>query len=101
MIDQVNLINFRCFQKLEVANLKRMNLLVGKNSSGKSAFLEAIFLSSSSAAANASFQLRGIRRMGSQLINPIDAQSYYGLWEDLIFRLQPREKGVDKSRWKP
>jgi AAA15 family ATPase/GTPase len=65
MIDQVTINNFRCFQKLEVANLKKVNLLVGKNSSGKSAFLEAIFLSSSSFAAQTSIQLRGIRRMGN------------------------------------
>lgn len=85
MIDRVYLKNFRGFRNLDVSDLSQMNILVGKNSSGKSAFLEAIFLSSSSAAANASFLLKAIRRMGNQLVNPIDAQGYYGLWDDLFF----------------
>jgi len=93
MIEQVNINNFRCFQKLEVPNLKKTNLLVGQNSSGKSAFLEAIFLSSSSAAANAALQLRAIRRMGNLLINPNDAHAYRGLWEDLFFEFK-RDKRI-------
>jgi hypothetical protein len=93
MIDHVSLKNFRCFQKLEVSDLKQVNVLTGKNSSGKSAFLESVFLSSSSAAANTSFQLRVIRRMGNQLINPItDAQAYRGLWDDLFFDYKQDEK---------
>ena len=85
MIDNVNITNFRCFKRLEVAELKKVNLLVGQNSSGKSAFLEAIFLSSSSAAANTAFQLRAIRRMGGLLVRPSDAQAYRSVWEDLFF----------------
>jgi hypothetical protein len=93
MIDRVHLKNFRCFEKLDVSDLRQVNVLTGKNSSGKSAFLEAIFLSSSSAAATATFQLRAIRRMGSLLINPqIDAQTYRGLWDDLFFDYKQDEK---------
>lgn len=92
MIDQVIINNFRCFQKLEVPNLKKVNLLVGKNSSGKSAFLEAIFLSSSSLAAQTSIQLRSIRRMGNLLVSPVDSQSYRGLWEDLFFNFNDNKK---------
>jgi hypothetical protein len=92
MINQVTINNFRCFQKLEVSNLKKVNLLVGKNSSGKSAFLEAIFLSSSSLAAQTSIQLRAIRRMGNLLVNPVDSQSYRGLWQDLFFDFNDNKK---------
>jgi hypothetical protein len=85
MLDQINITNFRCFKQLEVPNLKMVNLLVGANASGKSALMEAIFLSSSAYAANTSLQLRAIRRMGNQLLNPTDAQSYRGIWEDLFY----------------
>lgn len=85
MINRVLIRNFRCFQELDVSDLKKINVIVGRNSSGKSAFLEAIFLSSSSATAAASFQLRAIRKMGNQLVNPIDAQAYRGIWDDLFF----------------
>jgi AAA domain, putative AbiEii toxin, Type IV TA system len=92
MIDKVTLHNFRCFQNLEVADLKRMNLLVGPNSSGKSAFLESLFMSSSSTAPNASFQLRTIRRMGNQIVGPTDALAYRGLWEDLFYEFNHEKK---------
>lgn len=36
--------NFRLFERIEIDPLARVNLLVGKNNSGKSAFLEAIEL---------------------------------------------------------
>ena len=92
MIDRVIIKNFRCFQNLEVSDLRKINLLVGKNASGKSAFLEAVFLSSSSAAASTSFQLKAIRGMGNQLINPTDALAYRGLWEDLFFDFKQDNK---------
>lgn len=92
MIEQISLTNFRCFKKLDVDNLKRINLIVGENSSGKSAFLESIFLSSGSLAPNATFQVRSIRRMGNQLVVPGDAQAYWGLWEDLFYDFVHDEK---------
>src|SRR5439155_22561170 len=36
--------NFRCFPDLEIADLARVNLIAGKNNSGKTALLEAIRL---------------------------------------------------------
>lgn len=38
--------NFRCFDQLEVCNLNRINLVAGLNNSGKTAFLEALFIHS-------------------------------------------------------
>ena len=38
----VDIENFRCFQKLTVKGLTRVNLFVGRNNSGKTAFLEAV-----------------------------------------------------------
>jgi hypothetical protein len=42
LITRVEVDNFRCFQKLRVDGLSRVNLFVGKNNSGKTALLEAI-----------------------------------------------------------
>jgi predicted ATPase len=46
MISSVDIENFRPFKKLTLSNLERINIVVGDNSSGKTAFLEAIFLAS-------------------------------------------------------
>lgn len=44
MLKSLIIENFRCFPHFELSNLGRVNLLVGKNNSGKSSILEAIRL---------------------------------------------------------
>ncbi len=50
MLKSFQISNFRLFQHLEVEKLNRVNLIVGKNNSGKSTFLEALELYASNAA---------------------------------------------------
>lgn len=49
MLESFQIHNFRLFQHLEVRKLNRVNLIVGKNNSGKSTFLEAVQLYASNA----------------------------------------------------
>ena len=42
MINEVKIENFRGFASLELKDLKRVNLLVGENDSGKTSLLEAV-----------------------------------------------------------
>jgi AAA15 family ATPase/GTPase len=44
MLESFEIINFRLFEHLQVKKLSRVNLIVGKNNSGKSSFLEALEL---------------------------------------------------------
>ena len=46
MIEDIEITNFRCFDRLKVSGFKRVNLISGKNNVGKTALLEAIFLNS-------------------------------------------------------
>ncbi|HFB99193.1 MAG TPA: hypothetical protein ENJ53_00170, partial [Phaeodactylibacter sp.] len=48
MIDKLNISNFMTFEKLEIPVLKRVNLIAGKNNSGKTSLLEAIRILASS-----------------------------------------------------
>jgi hypothetical protein len=50
MLRTLRIENFRCFQAFELQQLGRLNLLVGKNNSGKTSILEAILLLCSQAA---------------------------------------------------
>ncbi|MDK9694396.1 MAG: AAA family ATPase, partial [Sulfurimonas sp.] len=47
-IENVEFKNFKCFQELQVKNLRRVNLISGKNNIGKTSFMEGLelFLSS-------------------------------------------------------
>ena len=44
MYKSLKVTNFRCITELEVDDLARVNLVVGKNNCGKTTFLEAVFL---------------------------------------------------------
>lgn len=50
MLDSFLIKNFRLFKHLEVKKLSRLNLIVGRNNSGKSTFLEAVKLYASGGA---------------------------------------------------
>ena len=47
-INKIDIQNFKCFKNLEVNDVKRINLVGGKNNIGKTAFLEACYLLSNS-----------------------------------------------------
>jgi len=83
MIESVKIQNFRCFSELEVNGLKAINIIVGENASGKSAFLEAIFLSSGAYPQNM-LQFRAARQLGYPIELRPESSSYWGLWEDLF-----------------
>jgi hypothetical protein len=42
MISSLHVENFRCFNSLDLAGLRRVNIIVGRNASGKTALLETI-----------------------------------------------------------
>ncbi len=44
MLQTVTIKNFRLFKEFDIANLARVNLIVGKNNVGKSSLLEALYL---------------------------------------------------------
>ena len=48
MIKNIKIENFKLFEKIEVKDLKMVNLISGKNNIGKTALLEAINLNVSS-----------------------------------------------------
>ena len=85
MLKNVEIRNFRCFQKAVLAPLSRYNIIVGDNSSGKTALLEALFLMSSS---NPELSLRNnIWRGVSNSKAEFTAQYFKSLWKDMFYSL--------------
>jgi hypothetical protein len=61
MIRSLHIDGYRCFDRFEMSDLGRVNLLVGKNNSGKTSVLEAIYLLSSGGHPAALWQLMSRR----------------------------------------
>lgn len=81
MIESVKIQNFRCFSELEVHGLKPVNIIVGENASGKSAFLEALYLAMAGTPSDI-FQLRDWRQMA--IPDPKKSEQMEQSWNDLF-----------------
>ena len=57
MLSSFQVKNFRLFKDLRIKNIRRVNLIVGKNNSGKSSFLESLALYTSDASPEVIFKL--------------------------------------------
>ena len=86
MIESLQISNFRCFDNLELDDLKTINLVVGRNASGKTAFLEALYFTLGSPAL--AFKLRTWRGMGTALQFTELTESRNALWRDLFHKFE-------------
>lgn len=57
MLNSLKIENFRSFENYEMRDLGRINLIVGKNNSGKTSVLEALHLVASQGNENALWQI--------------------------------------------
>lgn len=74
MLDSLHIKNFRCFEDLTIPSLGRVNLIVGKNNSGKSTLLEAIML----------FAQRGRKNAWNDIAN-IRGEAFYQISSRMFF----------------
>lgn len=84
MIDALSIRNFRCFEKISVEGLGRVNVVVGDNAAGKTSFLEAIFLSQMNSP-EIVLRLRLWRGLGAAEVQATRA-GYESFWKDLFYR---------------
>lgn len=79
MIQSLKVEHFRCFKSLELHDLKRINIVVGSNASGKTVLLEAIKLGLGANPQIVSFlnQLRGILPLYYPFPGPEQFKSYF------------------------
>ena len=84
MIDSVKIQNVRGFDEITVKDLKRFNIIVGPNASGKTALLESIYLASGGP--NISLKLKAWRGMVERIEVTSNPEALTGLWSDLFHK---------------
>lgn len=94
MINECEIRNFRCFSKVDISGLKRFTFLVGASGSGKTAFLEALFLTGGSNA-EIYFRVRRFRGLGEGSIELTGTRdSFESLFRDMFHNFDQRT-GID------
>src|SRR5439155_17958717 len=83
MVKTFNIQNFRCFRNVSLDGLKRFNIIVGDNGSGKTSLLEAMFLVAS-ASPGVWLKLRFWRGAGQTIRLTGTKTSYESLFRDLF-----------------
>ena len=86
MITKATFKNFRGFRDLTLDGLRRINLIVGDNSSGKTALMEGLFLGSAPSP-QAALSLRQFRGYAPPQ-GPMSIPTFLALWEDLFLGFQ-------------
>jgi AAA15 family ATPase/GTPase len=89
MLEKIEIRNFRCFESITLSNLARVNIVVGPNSAGKTALMEAIFLVSG-ANPELAFRIKAFRGLNTLALS-VNRTSYEALWKDLFY-------GFDQSK---
>lgn len=80
MLERLHIRNYRVFNDLEINRLSRINLIAGKNNSGKTSLLEAIFLLAGTGNAQMALYSRGV---GLDL----DSETGETLWKPMFSEL--------------
>jgi AAA15 family ATPase/GTPase len=90
MIETFEIKHFRCFKSLKLPAIKRFNFIVGESGTGKTAFLEALFLV---AGGNPEiwFRLRRWRGLGEGPMQFMVKENYEVLFRDLFYRFNQKQ----------
>ena len=89
MIQKIEIHNFRCFEETKISGFKRVNLIGGKNNSGKTALLEALYLNNSQTQLNI-IELMRIRGESLAFSKAFPEKA----WDSLFFN-QDRTKVIE------
>jgi AAA15 family ATPase/GTPase len=85
MINSLEIKNFRGYKSTKLRGLKRINIIVGRNASGKTALLESLYLTLG-ASPELAIKLRAWRGLGERLSVGGQKATHDALWKDLFYQ---------------
>ena len=86
MITDIAISHFRCFENIAISDCRRINVLVGDNGSGKTALLEALFLTLSSGI-EPSVRLRNMRGGLPPSFSGVPRDIEEAIWRDYFYQM--------------
>ena len=100
MVDTVTIRNFRSFDEAKIEDLRRVNVLVGENGSGKTALLEAIFMAGG-VSPEIAMRTRSWRGSETAAFQGSQEDLYEALWGDLFHKFQSNSRPLATGRGVP
>lgn len=100
MFKQLIVKNFRCFGSLHLRDLARVNLIAGKNNTGKTALLEAIHLHNNPSDLELPIDINGHRGLTRTDASDagVDEWLFYGKYGHVGFEVWTQdERGIDRT----
>lgn len=98
MINSIRIKNFKGFSDINLQDMTRVNLISGRNNSGKSTILEAVFLFLDHAAAESFMKISQLR---GNSVNAVQSELWTPLFKDLdatmVIEIEVKLDGTDYS----
>ena len=89
---------FRCFEHLTIEPLARINLIAGKNNTGKTALLEALWLHSAPNIPDLGIRLAAFRGVPGQDPRRLLHDLFFNFDPSRTITLSSKHKGIDNPR---
>jgi AAA15 family ATPase/GTPase len=86
MIESLTIRNFRCFEDIAIKDIGRINIIVGRNASGKTAMLEALYSTLGTPALT--LKIRGWRGLAGPMLITDRNESMNAVWRDYFYRFE-------------
>jgi energy-coupling factor transporter ATP-binding protein EcfA2 len=87
MIRSLHAENFKCFKQLDLSDLQRVNVVVGKNAAGKTALLEAVRLALGGTP-NVLWTMNQVRGFLWGVPQPITREAFESVWSSYFFNFE-------------
>lgn len=91
MIKSLEVANFKCYKQVGLKNLRRMNVILGLNGSGKTALMESLFLASGGSPELA-IRIRAFRGLDRMAFTQSDPSTFENLWIDLFHQFDKSQR---------